>query len=78
MKWRKMWSLHRWSYIFRRVPRLMISSQIPLFEKLLFVIPALLYWILPDVLPFIPIDDLAVTALLMNWFVTRVERKYLQ
>ncbi|GIO84320.1 hypothetical protein J25TS5_12520 [Paenibacillus faecis] len=34
-----------------------------------------MYWVLPDVLPFIPIDDIAVTMLLMNWFVDRAERK---
>ncbi|MNO02584.1 hypothetical protein D3C81_2230400 [compost metagenome] len=53
----------------------MRSSRIPLIDKLLLVVPAILYWVLPDVLPFIPIDDMAVTMLLMNWFVSRAERK---
>jgi uncharacterized membrane protein YkvA (DUF1232 family) len=44
--------------------------------KLIFVIPALLYWILPDVMPFMPIDDIAVTMLLMNWFSSRLEGRY--
>lgn len=76
MKWRKTWSFRHWIHIFRRVPPLLTSSRIPLMDKLLLVVPALLYWVLPDLLPFIPIDDMAVTALLMNWFVTRAERKH--
>ncbi|MGG1941233.1 hypothetical protein ABFY57_16265 [Paenibacillus polymyxa] len=76
MKWKKLLSLRQWSHVFRRIPRLIISSRIPLGEKLLFAVPVLLYWILPDVMPFMPIDDIGVTLLLMNWFVTRAERKY--
>ncbi|WP_433943735.1 hypothetical protein [Paenibacillus sp. SN-8-1] len=76
MKLQKLWSLKRWAHIFRRLPRLITSSQIPLFEKLMFLVPAGLYWVLPDVMPFIPLDDIAVSMLLMNWFVTRAERKY--
>ncbi|MEF2965575.1 hypothetical protein V3851_06995 [Paenibacillus sp. M1] len=75
MKWSKIWSLRRWGYVFRRVPRLLRSSRVPITDKLLLVVPALLYWVLPDVLPFVPIDDMAVTMLLMNWFVERAERK---
>jgi hypothetical protein len=58
------------------MPRFIASARIPLSEKLLFAIPVLLYWVLPDVMPFLPIDDIGVTLLLMNWFVTRAERKY--
>lgn len=76
MKMQKLWSLKRWSHIFRRLPRLITSSKVPLPEKLLFLVPAGLYWVLPDVMPFMPVDDIAVTMLLMNWFVTRAERKY--
>ncbi|AUS25969.1 MULTISPECIES: hypothetical protein [Paenibacillus] len=76
MKWKKLLSLRQWSHVFRRIPRLITSSRIPLGEKLLFAVPVLLYWILPDVMPFMPIDDIGVTLLLMNWFVTRAERKY--
>ncbi|MBR2564387.1 MAG: hypothetical protein IKE29_07175 [Paenibacillus sp.] len=76
MKWRKLLSFQRWAHVFKRLPRLLRAPQIPLGEKLLFVIPALLYWVLPDVMPFMPVDDIGVTLILMNWFVSRAERKY--
>ncbi|WP_338542938.1 hypothetical protein [Paenibacillus tundrae] len=76
MKWRRLLSLKRWSEVFRRLPRLLRAKEIPIREKLLFIIPALLYWVLPDVMPFMPIDDIGVTLILMNWFVSRAERKY--
>lgn len=75
MKWSKIWSMRHWGHVFRRLPALLRSPRIPLMDKLLLVVPAILYWVLPDVLPFIPIDDMAVTMLLMNWFVSRAERK---
>lgn len=75
MKWSKIWSLRHWGHVFRRLPALLRSPRILLMDKLLLVVPAILYWVLPDVLPFIPIDDMAVTMLLMNWFVSRAERK---
>lgn len=78
MKWRRLFSLRQWAHVFRRLPRLVMSPHIPLGDKMLFVIPALLYWVLPDVMPFMPLDDIGVTMLLMNWFVTRAERKYPQ
>lgn len=76
MKWRKLFSLNRWSHVFRRLPALLTSSEVSKRDKMLFLVPALLYWILPDALPFMPIDDIGVTMLLMNWFVSRAERKY--
>jgi len=76
MKWRRLLSFKRWTEVFKRLPRLLRAPQIPLHEKLLFIIPVLLYWVLPDVMPFMPIDDIGVTLLLMNWFVSRAERKY--
>ncbi|MDP4097766.1 hypothetical protein OIN60_13400 [Paenibacillus sp. P96] len=81
MKWRKLGSLRQWTHVFRRLPRLFISSHVSLGDKLLFFVPALLYWVLPDIIipiPFMPLDDIGVTMLLMNWFVTRMERKYPQ
>ncbi|PYY28107.1 Uncharacterized protein PIL02S_03243 [Paenibacillus illinoisensis] len=76
MKWRRLLSFKRWTEVFKRLPRLLRAPQIPLHEKLLFIIPVILYWVLPDVMPFMPIDDIGVTLLLMNWFVSRAERKY--
>jgi len=64
----------------RRLPvrlwRVMRSSRVPTADKLLFVIAVALYWVLPDLLPFVPIDDLAVTVLAANWFVGAMERKH--
>ncbi|MFF2910439.1 hypothetical protein [Paenibacillus sp. NPDC057934] len=76
MKWRRWFSLKMWSQIFRASWRYIISSQVTLGDKLLFTIPVLLYWVLPDVMPFVPIDDIGVTMLLAGWFVSRMDRKY--
>ncbi|WP_054955476.1 hypothetical protein [Paenibacillus dakarensis] len=76
MKWRKLLSLRRWSHVFKRIFMYLSSPQVAKGDKLLFFIPAILYWVLPDFLPFMPIDDIGVTMLLMNWFVDRTERKY--
>lgn len=69
-----------WLFRLRRLPvrlwRVMRSSRVPLPDKLLFVVAVALYWVLPDLLPFLPIDDLAVTGLAANWFVRTMERKY--
>lgn len=77
MKIKRLWSMRHWFHILKRMPRLLFSSEVSLGDKVLLVVPALLYWVLPDVLPFIPVDDIAVTMLLMDWFVTRTERKLL-
>ncbi|MDN4616783.1 hypothetical protein QCD85_01650 [Paenibacillus sp. PsM32] len=75
MKWNRFFSLQQWAHVFKRLPSLLTSRELPLGEKLLFLIPVLTYWVLPDVMPFMPIDDIGVTLLMMNWFVTRAERK---
>ncbi len=72
----KLLSLRHWKHVFVRVFRLLISPKIPLAEKLWFAVPVLLYCVLPDVLPFMPIDDIAVTMFLANYFSARMERKY--
>lgn len=73
---RRLLSYKHWSSVVRRVIRLVGSREIPVKEKLLFGIPVLLYWVLPDAIPFLPIDDIAVTMIAMNWFAARAERKY--
>ncbi|WP_409345610.1 hypothetical protein [Paenibacillus sp. MBLB4367] len=73
---RKLLSLRHWLHVFKRVWRLLGSAQVPVWEKLLFAVPALLYVVLPDVLPLLPIDDIAVVMLLANWFAARMENKY--
>ncbi|MNC48282.1 hypothetical protein D3C75_973860 [compost metagenome] len=76
MKLRKLLSLKQWSHIFRNSWQFVISPQVALADKLLFTVPVLLYWVLPDFMPFLPIDDIGVTMLLTGWFVSRMERKY--
>lgn len=76
MKFRKLLSLKQWSHIFRSSWRYLISPNVAMGDKLLFTVPALLYWVLPDVMPFVPIDDIGVTMLLMGWFTARMDRKY--
>lgn len=76
MKLKKLFSLKRWAYIFSNSWQYIVSSEVTLGDKLLFTVPALLYWVLPDFMPFIPIDDIGVTMLLMGWFVSRMDRKY--
>ncbi|WP_424766798.1 hypothetical protein [Paenibacillus sp. sgz302251] len=75
---RKLLSLRHWQRTFARIFLLLRSKDVPLRDKLLFTVPALLYWVLPDVLPlpFLPIDDIAVTMLLAGWFARRMETKY--
>ncbi len=76
MKLKKLLSLKQWSHIFRNSWQFVISPQVAMADKLLFTIPVLLYWVLPDFMPFLPIDDIGVTMLLTGWFVSRMERKY--
>ncbi|WP_410511843.1 hypothetical protein PaeBR_17535 [Paenibacillus sp. BR2-3] len=76
MKLKKILSFKQWSHIFRNSWKYIVSPQVATGDKLLFTIPVILYWVLPDFLPFMPIDDIGVTMLLMGWFVSRMERKY--
>lgn len=76
MKLKKMLSLKQWSHIFNTSRKYIVSSEVTLGDKLLFAVPVLLYWVLPDLMPFLPIDDIGITMLLMGWFVSRMDRKY--
>ncbi|OAB32894.1 hypothetical protein [Paenibacillus glacialis] len=77
MKRRRLLSFKHWSLMFNNVRRYVMSSQVKLIDKLLFLVPVIFYWIFPfDLLPGLPIDDIGVTMLLMGWFTTRVQRKY--
>ena len=76
MKWRRLLSLRRWSHMFSRIWRYLVSPQVATMDKLLFLVPVVLYWVLPDVMPFIPIDDIGVTMLMTGWFVSRMDKKY--
>jgi hypothetical protein len=72
----KIWSLRHWIHVFKRVYRLIRSPQVPLLAKVLFIVPTILYWVMPDVLPFMPLDDIGVTMLLAQLFSTILEKKY--
>lgn len=74
----RLWSLRGWWRAAARVLRILRSSQVPLRVKLLFVVPVLLYWVLPDAMPGLPFDDMAVTLLLTGWFASYTEKKYPQ
>lgn len=76
MKAKRLLSFKGWSHIFRGSWKYLISPRVLLRDKLLFTVPVALYWVLPDLLPFLPIDDIGVTMLMMGWFVSYMERKY--
>lgn len=73
---RKWLSLRRWSHVFRNIWRLMRSPRVPLRDKLLFAVPVLVYAVAPDVMPFMPIDDIGVAMIAAKLFVSMVERRY--
>lgn len=73
---RKLLSLRHWRNTFVRIYQLLLSKDVSWKDKLLFIVPVLLYWVLPDVMPFMPIDDIAVTMLAAEWFARRMENKY--
>ncbi|TDF95807.1 hypothetical protein [Paenibacillus piri] len=76
--WKRLISFRYWGHVFRRIGPLLLSDKVPLWEKLMFAVPAVVYCVIPDVMPFIPVDDIAVTLFLMNFFTQRAERKYLK
>ncbi|MBE1441135.1 hypothetical protein [Paenibacillus sp. OAS669] len=75
--WKRLLSFKYWGHVFRRIGPILTSPRVPLSEKLLFAVPVIIYWVMPDLMPYLPIDDIAVTLFLMNLFTGRVERKYL-
>jgi len=75
--WKRLISFRYWGHVLRTIGPLLASPKVPFAEKLLFAVPVLVYWIMPDLMPFLPVDDIAVTLFLMNFFTQRAERKYL-
>jgi uncharacterized membrane protein YkvA (DUF1232 family) len=73
---RKLLSLRHWKGTFGLIFKLLKSRDVELKDKLLFGVPVLLYWVLPDVLPMMPIDDIAVTMIVSEWFARRMQTKY--
>lgn len=72
---RRSW-LMLWRSLPSRVWHILRSKQVSIKDKLLFIVPIALYWVLPDFMPFMPIDDAAVTALAAAWFTRVMEKKY--
>ncbi|PZD95924.1 hypothetical protein DNH61_10820 [Paenibacillus sambharensis] len=73
---RSLLSLRHWKHVFVRIYRLIRSPLVKPADKLLFLLPVALYWVLPDVMPFVPVDDIAVTMFAAEWFTRRAESKY--
>ncbi|MFD0674204.1 hypothetical protein [Cohnella sp. GCM10027633] len=76
MRKSKFVTLYRWRRLPARLWRVLRSRKVPAKYKLSFIVPVALYWVLPDLMPLLPIDDLAVTAIAANWFVGSMESKY--
>jgi uncharacterized membrane protein YkvA (DUF1232 family) len=72
----KLLSLRHWRHVFVRIFRLLTAREVRLLDKLLYAVPVLLYWVLPDFIPFLPIDDIAVTMIAAEWYTRYMERKY--
>ena len=73
---RKLLSLKHWRNTFAFIYRLLVSKEVSIWDKLLFLIPVIVYWIVPDVMPLVPIDDIAFTMIIAEWFAARMGRKY--
>jgi len=73
---RKLLSLRHWRRVFVRVYRLLSAKEVRVVDKLIYIVPVLLYWVLPDVMPLLPIDDIAVTMIAAEWYTRRMEKKY--
>ncbi len=59
----------------RRAFGLLFNGRVPAALKLLLPLGALIYWLIPvDLMPILPIDDIAVVLLAMRLFVTLGER----
>lgn len=73
---RKLLSLRHWRSTFALIFRVLRSKDVSLADKLLFGVPVLVYWVMPDALPMLPVDDIAVTMIIAEWFARRMEKKY--
>jgi len=62
----------------RRFPayllKLLLDPRVSRKKKLAFPLIIVAYWILPDILPFLPMDDLLFTVLMTYWFTRSAER----
>ena len=60
--------------LFRTAPAMLFSSKVPFRMKALFAGAVLLYWVLPDLMPFMPIDDMLFTLIVIPWFSNRAAK----
>lgn len=60
--------------LFQSAPTLLLSPKVPWKMKALFVGAVLLYWVLPDLLPLLPIDDVLFTIIVIPWFAKRAAK----
>lgn len=72
----KLLSLRHWGATFKLIFQLITSSRVLWWEKLLFIVPVAIYWISPDLMPFLPVDDIAFTMIVAQAFASRMARKY--
>lgn len=73
----KLLSLRHWTNTFKQVFKLLLSGQVKWWEKALFLIPVILYWLIPsDLIPLLPVDDIGITMILAHWFAERISRRY--
>jgi hypothetical protein len=54
--------------------RLLMDPRVSRQKKLAFPLIIFAYLILPDVLPFLPLDDLLFTILMVSWFTRSAEK----
>lgn len=54
--------------------KLLLDPGVSRQKKIAFPLIVGVYWIMPDLLPFIPLDDLLVTALMTYWFTRSAEK----
>lgn len=73
---KRLLSLRHWRSTFSLIYKLITSNRVAFWEKLLFIVPVAVYWICPDVLPFLPVDDIAFTMIIAEAFASRMAKKY--
>lgn len=73
---RKLLSLRHWRRTFGLIYRILKSREVSVTDKLIFVVPVFVYWVSPDFMPLLPIDDIAFTMIIAEWFARRMASKY--
>lgn len=55
--------------------RLLMDPRVSRQKKWAFPLIVAAYWVLPDLLPFFPLDDVLFTALMTYWFTSSAEKE---